>query len=603
VQFERESKILNTERWRQVDQIFNEALKREPNERESFLERECSGDASLRKEIETLIHAHKNAGSFMETPVALRTIKIGTQLGSLELTAFLGKGGMGEVYRARDGKLKRDVAVKILPAEFSRDADRATRFQHEAEVLASLNHPNIAAIYDVQEAAGSRFLVLELIEGETLEERIRRGPIPLDEALHIAKSICEALEAAHEKGIVHRDLKPANVKIAPDGTVKVLDFGLAKAFSSDPSRSDPSESPTVSAVATLQGTILGTAAYMSPEQAKGKTADKRADIWAFGVVLYEMLTGRRLFSGENVSETLAAVMMKEPDWNALPGKTPARLVELVQRCLIKEPRNRLRDIGEARIAVEETIRGSEINDHRPPAASLRRERIVWLSLLVLLTSTAVALGVRAFRSVTSLPEMRLDIVTPATTDPISFALSPDGRQIAFVASGDGPQPQRLWLRSLDKATAQPLAGTQGASRPFWSPDSRSIGFFAGAKLMRIDLAGGSPQALADALPAGGTWSADGVILFTQTVNGPLFRIPASGGTAVAVTETAIAGLTPIRNSYPVAISFSSTQPERRKHKEFIWVRSTGRKRNVSRRPTQVVSTLLRVGYYLTERGH
>src|ERR1051326_1432007 len=294
--------MLNSERWRQVDKIFHEALKREPNERDGFLERECAGDASLRTEVETLIRAHKDAGSFMESPLPRMAMQVGTQLGSLELTALVGKGGMGEVYRARDAKLKRDVAVKILPPEFSRDPDRATRFQHEAEVLASLNHPNIAAIYDVQEAEAARFLVLELVEGETLAERIGRGPIPLDETIEIAKGICEALEAAHEKGIVHRDLKPGNVKITPDGTVKVLDFGLAKAFSIDPARSDPSESPTLSAIGTLQGTILGTAGYMSPEQARGRKVDNRTDIWAFGCVLFEMLTGKPAFRGEDVTE-------------------------------------------------------------------------------------------------------------------------------------------------------------------------------------------------------------------------------------------------------------------------------------------------------------
>src|SRR5712691_11106787 len=280
-------------------------------------------------------------------------ITIRQTLGSFEVLSIVGRGGMGEVYRARYTKLKREVAIKILPEEFSRDPDRIARFQREAEVLASLNHPNIAAIYDLEEAEGSRFLVLEFVEGETLAERIKRGAIPIEEALNIARSICEALEAAHEKGITHRDLKPANIKLTPDGKVKVLDFGLAKAIENAPTGAALSNSPTLlSMAATNAGVILGTAAYMEPEQAKGKMVDKRADIWAFGVVLYEMLTGRMLFSGETVSETMALVMTKEPDWNTLPATTPVGIRELLRRCLIKEPRNRLRDMGEARIAIE-----------------------------------------------------------------------------------------------------------------------------------------------------------------------------------------------------------------------------------------------------------
>src|SRR5262249_52569801 len=281
------------------------------------------------------------------------SLQIGQHLGSYEITALLGEGGMGQVCRARDDKLKRDVAVKILPDEFSRDADRLSRFQREAEMLASLNHANIAAIYDLQQANGLRFLVLELVEGQTLGERMSAGPIPMDEALTIVKQICEALEAAHEKGIVHRDLKPANVKITPEGVVKVLDFGLAKAMAGPLANPVLSNSPTLSLAATQAGVILGTAAYMSPEQAKGKSVDKRADIWAFGVVLYEMLTGRALYSGETVSETMAHVMMKDPDWDALPANTPPSLRDLLRRCMVKDPRRRIRDIGDVRIALEE----------------------------------------------------------------------------------------------------------------------------------------------------------------------------------------------------------------------------------------------------------
>jgi serine/threonine protein kinase len=462
------------------------------------------------------------------------SLSIGTRLGTVEVLAVIGRGGMGEVYRARDTKLKREVAIKTLPDEFSHYADRLSRFQREAEVLASLNHPNIAAIYDFQEAEGSRFLVLELVEGETLADRIARGPIPIDEALPIAKGICEALEAAHEQGIVHRDLKPANIKITPDGKVKVLDFGLAKAMESTPSTT-LSNSPTLLTVAASNaGAILGTAAYMSPEQAKGKPVDKRADIWAFGVVLYEILTGRMLFSGETVSETMAAVMMKEPDWHALPENTPTRICELLRRCLIKDPRSRLRDIGEARIAIDLAQSGPETTALTPLAVS-RPER-PWMLFSVVATLIAAALTVptaRHFREVAP-PEIRLEVTTPPTSDPLSFALSPDGKQIVFSAIADGTP--RLWVRPLEKTIAQPLPGTEGASSPFWSPDSRSIGFVQGTRLKRIDIAGGNLRTVTDAAAHGATWNSDGVILFWLGTGYPLFRVSASGGESVPVTK-------------------------------------------------------------------
>jgi Tol biopolymer transport system component len=472
------------------------------------------------------------------------SVDVGTRLGSLEITALLGKGGMGEVYRARDTKLKRDVAIKILPDDFARDADRVARFRREAEVLASLSHQNIAGIHDLQHSGETQFLVLELVEGPTLAERIGQGSIPVDEVPPLAKQIADALEYAHEHAVMHRDLKPSNIKLKSEGTVKVLDFGLAKVLNEDARSPVTSNSPTLSLAATQAGVILGTAAYMSPEQAKGKEVDRRADIWSFGVVVYEMLTGKMAFSGDTVSETMAAVMLKEPDWDALPKNTPSRLRELMRRCLVKEPQNRLRDIGDARLAIEEMIAHPEA-DATEIELGLRLERQRGrrglVSALVLVTLIALVLAVPTvmhFREAppAALPEIRTEIVTPATSDPISFAVSPDGRQLVFVASGEG-QP-RLWLRPLDAAVAQPLAGTEGGRLPFWSPDSRSIGFFAAGKLKRIDTNGGSPQTLAEAAPGvGGTWSPDGVILFGVTnTNKPLFRVLASGGEATPVTK-------------------------------------------------------------------
>jgi serine/threonine protein kinase len=456
----------------------------------------------------------------------------------VEVLAVIGRGGMGEVYRARDTKLKRDVAIKTLPDEFSHDADRLSRFQREAEVLASLNHPNIAAIYDLQEAEGARFLVLELVEGETLAERIARGPIPIDEALQIAKSICEALEAAHEQGIVHRDLKPANIKITPDGKVKVLDFGLARVMSGNASTATVSNSPTLVS-GSMAGAIIGTAAYMSPEQAEGLNADSRSDVFSFGCVLYEMLTGRQLFQGDSAAKILSGVLIGQPDFTALPPKLNPRLHDLLRRCLEKNPKRRWQAVGDLRAELETIAAAPYIKDAAVSAAP--RRPVAWIVTSAAATVIAALLAIPALKHLWEVPptppEVRTDITAAQTSDllsSISFALSPDGKQIVYVAAGDGPQ--RLWVRPLDKTMAQPLAGTEGATFPFWSPDSRSLGFFADRKLKRIDIAGGSPQTLADAYNRGGTWNADGVILFMPNEASPIFRISASGGPATAVTK-------------------------------------------------------------------
>ena len=472
----------------------------------------------------------------------------GTRIGPYEVAGPRGAGGMGEVYRATDTKLKRQVAIKILPPSLAADADRLARFQREAEVLASLNHPHIAAIYGLEESApssglgqaGIAALVMELVEGEDLSQRIARGAIPIDEALPIARQIAEALEAAHEQGIIHRDLKPANIKVRADGTVKVLDFGLAKAL--DPaaaSRPEAMNSPTITSPAMTQaGMILGTAAYMAPEQAKGKPVDKRADIWAFGVVLYEMLTGQRLFSAETIPETLAHVMTREVDLDTLPPATPRHIRTLLAQCLVKDPKQRLRDMGDARLVLSGAHESEPVSATGIIAASPRR---AWpFAALGVAVAVIAAMALPTLRHLRETPppmppETRLDIVTPSTGQPVSFALSPDGRQIVFVASGDGPS--RLWLRPLATTSAQPLAGTEGAILPFWSPDSRSIGFFSATALKRLDLAGGAPQTLATVTNGyGGTWHTDDVILFAPNLTTtPLMRVAATGGTATAVT--------------------------------------------------------------------
>src|SRR5262245_57939556 len=367
-------------------------------------------------------------------------LTIGTQLGSHEITGLLGKGGMGEVYRGRDLKLKREVAIKILPEEFARDADRVSRFQREAEVLASLNHPNIAAIYDLQEANDTRFLVLELVEGETLAERIQRGPIRVEEALEIGKHICEALEAAHEKGVVHRDLKPANVKITADGRVKVLDFGLAKAMETAPASTTLSNSPTLTLGATQNGVILGTAAYMSPEQAKGRPVDRRTDIFALGCVLYEMLTGQAVFAGEDVPEILSRVLQHEPDWTLLPQNVPPRICELLRRCLDKNPSRRRRDAGDVRIDIEEAITSSEgdvASGRFKAARPFWRRALPWMitGVLALSLATVLTLSKRTVPERLSAFRLNADLgadVRLATQRGAAAILSPDGTLLAFI---------------------------------------------------------------------------------------------------------------------------------------------------------------------------
>jgi len=435
----------------------------------------------------------------------------GDKLGSYDIVAPIGAGGMGDVYRARDPRLNRDVAIKISQERFS------DRFEREARAVAALNHPNICTLYDI----GPNYLVMELIEGES-----PKGPLPLDEVLRIARQIAAALDAAHEKGIVHRDLKPANIKIKPDGTVKVLDFGLAK--TPEPAAGDPESSPTMTISPTRAGMILGTAAYMSPEQARGKAVDKRADIWAFGVVLYELLTGHRPFQGEDLTETLASVMKDAPDLT----EVPAEIRPLLERCLEKDLKKRLRDIGDMQML---------LSGHpavAPAKSSLSLPLILAFACLAIL---ALTISIIHFRETpTELPPLRASILPPdnATLDFTNGlglpAISPDGRRIVFGArTADGKEP--LWVRSINAETAQPLAGTDGATFPFWSPDSKHIAFFADDKLKKIDASGGPAITLADAPSArGGSWSPEGVILFAPDNGGgvrPLQRISSSGGTA------------------------------------------------------------------------
>jgi len=467
-------------------------------------------------------------------------VSIGTQLGLYEIKALLGKGGMGEVYRAHDTKLKRDVAIKILPDEFSNDTERVRRFQREAEVLASLNHPNIASIYDLQEVNGSRFLVLELVEGETLADRIERGPIPVEESLSIAQRICEALEAAHERGVIHRDLKPANVKMTPDGRVKVLDFGLAKAMENTPSATTVSNSPTMVS-ATIGGVILGTAGYMSPEQARGRTADQRSDVFAFGCVLYEMLTGRRVFHGDEVSDILASVLKTEPDWNVLPHSINPRLRDVLRRCLEKDPRRRWHAIADVRLELESVISdpvGLAMNATlSPPRGSLWKHAVSVLILVV--TSLATGLIVWGLRPHVSPKVIRFPLTLPegqqfSGQTRSTIALSPDGTHIVYSAD------QRLYMRSMSELEPHAIPGPALAYDPLFSPDGESLVFYTSTDgtLKRIPASGGAAVTICKIdTPSGVTWEADDEILFGYGNRG-ILRVSAKGGTPETIVTVA-----------------------------------------------------------------
>jgi len=467
---------------------------------------------------------------------------IGTTLSHYEILEKLGAGGMGVVYRARDAKLGRDVAIKVLPADVSHDAERLSRFEREARLLASLNHPNVATLHGFEEASGTHFLVMELVEGETLGERIARGPLPLEEALPLFHQIAEGLEAAHDKGIIHRDLKPSNVKITPKGKVKVLDFGLAKALT--PRESGPqSESPTVTRSPSEAGVIMGTAAYMSPEQARGKTLDKRTDIWAFGCCLFEALTGRAAFLGETVSDTRAKILEREPSWDALPSRTPKKIRDLLAWCLTKDPSMRLHDIADARIEIAKV---SEEPAELPAAVATRVNRTTLAAIGLAAAFAAVAswsltrspatTGREVTRSILPLPEgerLARDIAAP------SVAISPDGRYIAFltgVGSVTGIDRNRLSLRSLDEMEARAIEGSNGAANPVFSPDSKWVGFARDQTLLRTAVSGGAPRRISSlgGTPRGVDWRGDELV-FSGDVSSGLFRVPAAGGEPEVLT--------------------------------------------------------------------
>ncbi len=487
------------------------------------------------------------------------SLNAGTRIGAHEVLARLGEGGMGEVYRARDTKLDRDVALKILPESFASDPDRLMRFEREAKTLAALNHPHIAHIHGIEDSGTTRALIMELVEGETLADRIARRQIPVDEALSIARQIAEALEAAHDAGIIHRDLKPANIKVRPDGTVKVLDFGLAKALGTNPARAAADHSASITSPAmTMQGVILGTAAYMSPEQARGQTVDGRTDLWAFGCVLFEMLTGMRVFAGQTVTDALAAVVKEEPRWGDLPAETPIPVHRLLRRCLTKDRRKRLAAAADARLDIEEALDTA----HTGVAARTTRERsplamgLGLAAAAIAAAAGAYALGARgAAVPSTPVPVTRFVISPPPGTQLVTghreVAVSPDGQRIAFIARGAAGQ--HIYVRRVDTLAPQQVSGTEGARDPAFSPDGRWLAFHAGNKIRKVNLDGGSPAVLADAVHSHGlAWHpTEDAIYFAPHELSPLWKVPADGGAPPAQVTTLDAARGERSHEWPV----------------------------------------------------
>ena len=542
---------MSADRWNAIERLYHAALAYPPERRPAFLAQACTGDEELQREVESLLAQGDSSLSRGAVAAAAdlvtdagHSMLTGQRLGIYQVLARIGAGGMGEVYRARDTRLGRDVAIKILPRAFTDQPDRLARFEREARALASLNHPHIAAIHGVEESAGVRALVLECVEGETLAERIARAGargLPIKEALDIARQIADALDAAHEKGIVHRDLKPANIKITPQGVVKVLDFGLAK-LDVDGAQTSGTESPTLTVDDTREGLVVGTAAYMSPEQARGLAVDKRTDIWAFGCVLYEMLAGRTPFGRSTVTDTLAAVIEREPEWSALPGDTPANVHRLLKRCLEKDLRRRLRDIGDVRPELEEAA--------PPPSASKTSNRhtqkprpIVWAGVAVAVIGIAGGgLLLSRYRTQSSAGQpVQFDLFVPEQADAFSAGTmpnpSPDGQQLAFVA-GNSRGGSAVWVRPLGSIQTRQLPGTDGASGAvIWSPDGRWIAFFADGKLKRISPTGSAAQTIATISGfQDAAWGRGGEIIFRPTNRAALLGVSESGGAPKPVSK-------------------------------------------------------------------
>ncbi|HET9942828.1 MAG TPA: protein kinase [Terriglobia bacterium] len=569
---------MTRDEWEKIEELFHEARAIEAEKRSAFLDEACASDAGLRLYLERLLAENPDADSLLGKPAidfvsamvstAPQTIPSGTLLQHYRILGTLGAGSMGTVYRARDLKLGRDVAIKVLPPAFTADSERLTRFKREARVLASLNHPNLGAIYGLEEGEGTRALILELIEGPTLADRLQKGPIPAGEALAIALQVVDGLDAAHGSGVVHRDLKPANIKVRADGTVKVVDFGIAKANTHDASAGELTTLPTASIESTQQGMILGTPAYMSPEQARGQTVDKRADIWAFGCVLYEMLTGQRAFAGATVTDVFAAILEREPDWQLWPAATPPNVIRLVRRCLEKDPRKRLRDIADARSELTEPDGAIAVTVPQPARS---RWRTV---LLVAAAATILVVGTWGLtRPPTPPPQPRpvgrFQIsIAPAVNygrPPITnLTVSPNGRLVVFGAASpraDGSEGERmLYLRPIDQLDAKPIRGTERGSNPVFSPDGTAVAFLGrGGKLMRVRFDDAKPVELASVSTYGSSvglsWFSNEDVLFADYGRG-LSRTQPNGKEPIEVTK--LDPKKPERHLFPVVLPGDQT---------------------------------------------
>jgi predicted Ser/Thr protein kinase len=544
--------------WTRARAVFDAVAELDPPERARRLADLCGTDDALRAEVESLLAYDVGPDDVIsgiieraaEAATSVSALQAGQDLLHYSVGGEIGRGGMGVVWKATDRTLGRDVAIKVLPSAVSKDPSRLARFDREAKVLASLNHANVAAIYSVHESDGLRFLAMEYIDGEDLTLHIGRGTLSLADVLSIARQIADGLEEAHEKGIVHRDLKPANIKLTPSGRVKVLDFGLAKAIGQErvgEPAADANSRAAVSALASRTGLILGTAAYMSPEQARGAAVDRRADIWSFGVLLFEMLAGQRPFAGTTITDVLTAILSTEPDWTRLPATTPRPLARLIRRCLDKDPRQRLRDIGDARIELDLLISGRDLE---PAADRPAPPRSRWRDA-ALVVGGAIAAGVAVFLlarpapvepsgaqrfNVALPPGLKIDDAPDSVRQPL--ALSRDGRLLAFVARSAAGKKQ-IYVRAMDAVDAEPIAGTEGGEMPFFSPDGRQLGFASEGRLKRVAVAGGTPAVICAApQPRGAAWADDDTIVFTPTVFSGLVRVPASGGSPVPVTKLA-----------------------------------------------------------------
>ncbi len=540
-----------------ISDLYHQALEQAPQHRGAFLREACAGDEALQREVESLLSYDGLSSDFLERPVGIVAglmtgatsglTMINRQLGPYTIVAPLGAGGMGEVYRARDNTLSRDVAIKILPAHFTADAERRARFAREARLLATLNHPNIGAIYGVEEADGLTALVLELVEGPTLADRLAQGPLSVAKTVAVAQQLADALATAHEKGIIHRDLKPANIVLnraadsaSSDVRVKVLDFGVAKTLDAGLA-ADSKRNGSTAVASTADGRILGTPAYMSPEQARGQAVDRRTDIWAFGCILFEMLSGRRPFEGETPSDMVARILEREPDWRTLPRGTPPAIRTLVERCLRKDVRKRLHDIVDARIELDDVDPSARPADSGDAADSgARKRRINSLAAL----AAGAAVGIAAALLYLRTPPPALAPIEYSVSPPPGavfyrrFEVSPDGQKIVVAATSNSVS--QLWVRPTTAPAWRQVAGTEGGGFPFWSPDNQSIGFFAKGQLKTVKLDGAPPLVLCDCNVQGnfvsGSWNQEGVILFSG-LPGPLRKIKSNGGSPTPVTSS------------------------------------------------------------------